>query len=351
MNSLATPQDSIMNQGDDPEIIPACRTCNGPLQHGTDTRKVNGLFWTNCKACRDIHAAARRKKRAAGDYVAFAILGGGISKKRKVATPQKEPTPPQDPDCSICADTFKIQDLVSLCGCSHEPEVCQECFLGWLTQEMDSTAWDRIACPSSVCEKMISHEDVRANAPADIFNRFDELSMRSFLSADAQFRYCLSPSCNSGQVHNSGAEGYIFCCVACGFRACTIHDAAFHEGETCGQFDERIKREEERQAEEDRQAEKERVARELRKQQEAQSEEEVKRCAMVCPGCQTPIQKISGCDHMTCRKCRFEFCYICRAPYNGPGGIHRIGNSAHVAGCRYSPNRLPNYEGHLRDEV
>ena len=30
-----------------------------------------------------------------------------------------------------------------------------------------------------------------------------------------------------------------------------------------------------------------------------------------CPRCQTPIEKDEGCNHMNCRKCRKEFCWIC----------------------------------------
>ncbi len=30
-----------------------------------------------------------------------------------------------------------------------------------------------------------------------------------------------------------------------------------------------------------------------------------------CPRCQTPIEKDEGCNHMSCRKCRYEFCWIC----------------------------------------
>jgi hypothetical protein len=30
-----------------------------------------------------------------------------------------------------------------------------------------------------------------------------------------------------------------------------------------------------------------------------------------CPKCDTPIARVAGCDHMTCRACRCNFCYIC----------------------------------------
>lgn len=56
---------------------------------------------------------------------------------------------------------------------------------------------------------------------------------RAILAADPNFRYCLSTSCTSGQVHLLGGDEPIFVCHACGHRHCTVCNQNWHEGALC----------------------------------------------------------------------------------------------------------------------
>eukprot|EP00731_Ephydatia_muelleri_P020036 Em0012g861a len=43
------------------------------------------------------------------------------------------------------------------------------------------------------------------------------------------------------------------------------------------------------------------------------------KCTKSCPQCRIRIEKNEGCNHMTCIKCRHEFCWICLTPWSKHG--------------------------------
>ena len=51
-----------------------------------------------------------------------------------------------------------------------------------------------------------------------------------------------------------------------------------------------------------------------------------------CPKCRTAIEKNDGCDHMTCKSCSHEFCWLCLADY---APIRQQGNHTHRAECAH----------------
>lgn len=79
---------------------------------------------------------------------------------------------PSAQECSVCAESFPPQDFAGLMACAHAPDVCQPCFLAWLDQQLVSTTWESLGCPSSGCKNPVTHEDVQKYAPADVFTQF-----------------------------------------------------------------------------------------------------------------------------------------------------------------------------------
>ena len=74
-------------------------------------------------------------------------------------------------DCSVCAESVLSKDFPSLKGCEHPPDVCRQCFLHWLEQQMASTTWEQVKCPSSGCKMFVTHEDVRKYASPQVFEK------------------------------------------------------------------------------------------------------------------------------------------------------------------------------------
>ena len=54
----------------------------------------------------------------------------------------------------------------------------------------------------------------------------------------------------------------------------------------------------------------------------------------LCPFCKSKIEKNGGCNHMTCGKCKKEFCWLCKNKYSG--NHYGINNFCGCPGMQYS---------------
>ncbi|KAF2755675.1 hypothetical protein EJ05DRAFT_540349 [Pseudovirgaria hyperparasitica] len=243
----------------------------------------------------------------------------------------------QGRDCIICGDTCAPYDYPGQIStkCAHEPSCCTDCIQAWIASELESKGWDKIRCPE--CLILLEHAEIRSLATnatfersvisfvpfhianSDIKHRFDALATRSFLSSDPDFHFCLSPTCTSGQIHPSPSSNPIMTCVSCTVSWCLTHKMSWHVGETCAAYDKRLSSE---------------AKAKQRAKEDAESESTIKETAKQCPGkgCGYWIEKNHGCDHMTCRKCRWEFCWLCLCDYNA---VRRDGNHRHSRECRW----------------
>ena len=105
--------------------------------------------------------------------------------------------------------------------------------------------------------------------------------MRAEKERIPNFRWCLNPACDAGQIHKIADKGPCFQCETCEYRSCAVHDVPWHEGKTCSEYNRHSGG---RKKIRDNIASKTRLA----------------LTASECPKCDAPIQKQGGCDHMTC---------------------------------------------------
>ncbi|RDI88617.1 hypothetical protein Vi05172_g1482 [Venturia inaequalis] len=221
-------------------------------------------------------------------------------------------------ECDICAEDVGILAWPSrtTSTCTHEVHNCTDCIRNWIESRLDNNAWDNITCLEDGCEEIYQAADIQLHATAEQNEKYERLSTRAALAQDPNFHWCIGPECENGQIHD-GSGGDIFQCATCGYRSCAKCERPWHPEETCEQYTARL---------------------DAVDGNEAASAAFISTNTKECPSCKSRIQKAGGCDHMTCRKCRNQFCWICSVDYRE---IHRQGNTAHAPTCQYHTGNIP----------
>ncbi|KAI6889472.1 hypothetical protein KC363_g7460 [Hortaea werneckii] len=267
------------------------------------------------------------------------------SKRRKTNQDQQrflcygcdvERVPSQFPDCNPSAD------------CRHLINTCTTCLKRWVEAQVEAGSFKTdkedskvfgLACPHPGCQGTMTADDVEEAATRKVFGRFDEIARRHIAEHTPGWRWCLAPHCKAGQIHDSSdavavtttvvddaapppsepiskskksskskkkaVDGTtkavkevetkpdlidIFECHACGARACVPCDRPYHDGESCVQYQHRIRD---------------------RLDEEDQTLQTIQKSTRKCPACGVNIQKNGGCPYMICHKCKTSFCWTC----------------------------------------
>ena len=217
--------------------------------------------------------------------------------------------------CVVCTNDIPrtLLPMSITATCNHPPQTCRSCISSWISSRLESSGYGSLTCPQ--CDEPLDQTNIREFATPETYEQYDLLMLRAFLSETTEFHWCIGSGCQSGQLHDN--SGPIFRCVQCGHRSCINHKVPWHDGLTCAQLDTKLARRNRR-----------------RMREEAKSQKLVDEISQQCPGknCGWRIEKNQGCDHMTCRKCKAEFCWVCRADYKD---IIAHGNLTHDRSCRY----------------
>ncbi|KAL7938212.1 hypothetical protein V8C35DRAFT_320095 [Trichoderma chlorosporum] len=212
------------------------------------------------------------------DYdVALAIVEG----REQVAEPVEQLEAGQE--CSVCWTEAEVP-IKTRCGHVY----CLECFERSCMVGDVSTAAFAVVCHGNQgkCRTVIGVEDLQEHLSSAALEDVLERSFESHIKRNPdEFRYCPTPDC--GYVYKVTPEPRIQNCSNClKPTCCACHES--HVGVSCAEH--RYTASEGYQ--------------EFKKLKENLGIKD-------CPSCKTPLEKISGCNHMTCTVCKCHICWVC----------------------------------------
>ena len=188
------------------------------------------------------------------------------------------------PTCCICYNS--LQKKISPCECS----VCETCWsqIIFVQIEQSNSFIENIACPTKRCQQEPSITSLYKKMPRHLKLKIEQAYFNVYLSQTRDIRRCPSSDCNyAGIVDLSSPCSDNLICNACGT---TWRDKAhYNKAEKAKDFMNNL----------------------IQKKNEFFSTLWKRRKAKNCPSCQTLIERDKGCSHMTCTRCKHQFCWIC----------------------------------------
>ena len=115
-----------------------------------------------------------------------------------------------------------------------------------------------------------------------MLEKFDKWSEQATEISNPLLRYCTKPRCDSKIIAPNAGVKYVTC-GKCGTKVCFSCRDNWHPGQTCEKHMEWVYK----------------------------RTFGLKKNVSWCPMCKTRLERIKGCNHMTCGFCLYEFCWVC----------------------------------------
>ncbi|XP_070396614.1 E3 ubiquitin-protein ligase RNF217-like isoform X2 [Dermacentor albipictus] len=179
-------------------------------------------------------------------------------------------------ECGICLETAALYRR----PCCNFP-ACTPCLKRYYASRVRQNNI-QIECCNVRCHQFVSRDEISARLPADSKEHFHRL----LVTANVSTKTC--PHCNH-VTRRPKPDNQPLKCDACGSFWCYACHAPWHEGLSCRQF--------------------RKGDRLLKAWARTTAHGQVN--AQRCPKCKIFIQRITGCDHMHCARCKTHFCYRC----------------------------------------
>jgi len=186
--------------------------------------------------------------------------------------------------CPICLSEVAFPERL---GCGHA--YCSGCLIHFFTAAEESKSFPIVCMGNEAkCKVPISLPFIRRFLPHQSFKRLIEASFASYLERNpTEFRYCKTPDCRQ-TYRRQTSRPVVLNCPSCLAKTCS----------SCGEDHEKLTCEEYRRQ------------RDPEEQERLNSQLASKNGYKRCPRCAIWVEKIGGCNHMSC-KCGAHICWTC----------------------------------------
>ncbi|RMZ91801.1 hypothetical protein DV736_g979, partial [Chaetothyriales sp. CBS 134916] len=198
-------------------------------------------------------------------------------------------------ECEICYEDAPGLMTYAM-KCNHR--YCTGCYSQYLTQKVrEEGEAARIQCPREGCSRIVDGKSLRLLVRDDVMMRYNVLLTRTYVDDKDNLKWCPAPECEYAidcpikkrdmsrivpTVRCSHEHAFCF--------GCTLAD---HQPAPCGLVKKWLKKCED----------------------DSETSNWISANTKECPKCQSTIEKNGGCNHMICRKCKHEFCWMCMGPW------------------------------------
>lgn len=223
----------------------------------------------------------------------------------------------EDFDCMICCENYPSTTVYSL-TCGHQ--FCIDCYYRYIENEINNGGGRLISCITPDCKYTIPHKDI-SHMLAVIESRENYIVVhkplgtnlllqahaRQLIDLQANFKWCPAPDCGNFSEISSEIDSKVADSVQSAdisivpiVNCADNHEFCFHcnyENHLpcpCWLVKKWIKK----------------------CQDDSETAHWIDANTHACPKCHTSIEKNGGCNHMTCRRCHHEFCWICSGDWS-----------------------------------
>ncbi|KAI9313240.1 hypothetical protein BX666DRAFT_755599 [Dichotomocladium elegans] len=201
--------------------------------------------------------------------------------------------------CDVCCNDDPEIETVSV-ACGHR--FCTECYVHYLRQKIRNEGESRrIECMQDKCNVIVDEKTVKQLMDSDTNERYRTLLNRTFVDDNDHLRWCPAPDCEYAiecHIPSTSLTSIVPTVqCSCGNRFCFGCGLPDHQPAICTIVKKWLKKCED----------------------DSETANWISAHTKECPKCQSTIEKNGGCNHMTCRKCRYEFCWVCMGPWSEHG--------------------------------